>query len=201
MARKGWTPIEFASATYDDATSIRGTGHDAITLRQLDKLSYVYHITGNGSSTTYSATLGTGAIRKGSVTLTGTFVSGSDDGAGAISGTGISSGTIAYGSGAISITLSAPLSDTITIRYKTVKSALGGEFISGVVILPEWKADAITELFGFEVQEQHAFIEYGTPDQEAITSISYQLSTNGGDNYYWHNGTNWVMAASASDCN
>ena len=201
MARKAWTPVEFASATYDDATSIRGTGHDAITLRKLDKLLYAQQIIGDGVATAYTATLGNGTIRKGSLTLTGPSISGVDDGVGAISGTGIVSGTIDYSTGALTITLSSALSGSVKVNYKTVKSALGGEFISGVVILPEWKADAITELFGFEVQELHAFEEYGTPNQAAITAINYQISTDGGSNYYWHNGTAWVMASSAVDCN
>lgn len=66
--------------------------------------------TGNASATNFTnsgVALTPVPIRAGSLTVTAGAVTGTDDGAGVISGTGISAGTINYSTGAISVTFSA----------------------------------------------------------------------------------------------
>jgi hypothetical protein len=79
--------------------------------------------TGTGSTTTFNHTLAgiassTGVNPKvvpGSVTITAGSVVATDNGAGALSGTGIASGTINYGTGAVSITYSAAPANALAI--------------------------------------------------------------------------------------
>lgn len=74
---------------------------------------------GDGSTTTVSVTLGYVPVRKNSVTVTAGTIIATDDGAGALSGTGVS-GTINYETGAISLTYTtAPAIDTaILVDYR-----------------------------------------------------------------------------------
>lgn len=83
--------------------------------------------TGNGSTTTFAHTMagvagssGSGAfVKPGSVTVTAGSVVATDNSAGAFTGTGISSGTINYSTGACSITYSAAPANaqSITTTY------------------------------------------------------------------------------------
>jgi Major capsid protein Gp23 len=66
--------------------------------------------TGNGATTTFAGTLGTQPLRKSTVKVT-TLISGDvttavDDGAGSLSGPDVSSGTVDYDTGAVSVTFS-----------------------------------------------------------------------------------------------
>lgn len=78
---------------------------------------------GNGSTTTFNHTLAgvagsTGLnprVIPGSVTIAAGSVTATDNGAGALSGTGISSGTINYQTGAVSITFSSAPANALAI--------------------------------------------------------------------------------------
>lgn len=78
----------------------------------------------NSVTTVFSFSLGHTAIKRGSVRIclnNGSSVDGKDDGSGALTGTGISSGTINYSSGAVSVTFSAApaTGSVITVFYST----------------------------------------------------------------------------------
>lgn len=74
---------------------------------------------GDGSKTTFSTTLGYTPVRAGSVLISAGSVSATDDGEGAITGTGLT-GTVNYTTGEISLTFSsAPASDTtVSVHYR-----------------------------------------------------------------------------------
>jgi hypothetical protein len=76
--------------------------------------------TGNGSTTIFTGTL-TAPVLPGSVLVNARVVTGTDNALGAISGAGISSGTINYATGAISVTYStAPVSGVqVLVDYNT----------------------------------------------------------------------------------
>lgn len=72
--------------------------------------------TGNGGTAAYGpVSLSPTPVRTGSLTVTAGSVTGTDDGAGNITGTGITSGTIDYSTGALSITFSANVSNGVAI--------------------------------------------------------------------------------------
>ena len=75
---------------------------------------------GDNSTTTFSTTLAYTPIRKGSVVVTVGSVMVADDGAGNITGEGVSAGTIDYETGAISVTFqSAPATDaSVLAQYR-----------------------------------------------------------------------------------
>jgi len=64
--------------------------------------------TGTGSQATFTATLTQVAVSAGNVWVTAGPVAGTDDGNGSITGTGISSGTVNYATGLISVTFQVP---------------------------------------------------------------------------------------------
>lgn len=72
--------------------------------------------TGNGSATAFSATLAWTPVLAGKVKVVAASVSGVDNGSGAISGTGIASGTIDYTTGAISVTFSAAPANGVAVQ-------------------------------------------------------------------------------------
>ena len=64
--------------------------------------------TGNGAQTVFNGTATlTGPIKRGSVKITAGSITGTDDGNGNITGTGITTGSVNYGTGAFSVTFSA----------------------------------------------------------------------------------------------
>lgn len=76
--------------------------------------------TGNGSLTTFTATLSKVPVRPGLLTITTTTavvgaVTGVDNGSGSIVGTGITSGTINYTTGAISVTFANAVTNTTPV--------------------------------------------------------------------------------------
>lgn len=78
--------------------------------------------TGDGSTTAFTGTnLARTPVRPGTVSVIAGAISGTDDGAGNITGTGIGSGTVAYDTGAVAVTYStAPVSAVavnFTYRY------------------------------------------------------------------------------------
>jgi hypothetical protein len=75
--------------------------------------------TGNGSTVTFTHTIGHLAVVPGTVVITAGAVVATDDGNGNLIGTGIATGTINYATGAISITYSAAPANTvpITVAY------------------------------------------------------------------------------------
>ena len=75
--------------------------------------------TGNGSLTTFAHTLAYTPVQASTVTITAGSVVATDDGAGNLTGTGVSAGTVNYATGAVSITYSAaPANATaITATY------------------------------------------------------------------------------------
>ncbi len=81
--------------------------------------------TGNGINATFTYTVSNTPVVINSVTLTAGSVTGTDNGLGSISGAGISSGSINYETGAVSVTFSTiPANNTaITIAYKYVSSS------------------------------------------------------------------------------
>lgn len=72
--------------------------------------------TGNGSQTTFSGTLSDYPTAPKSITVTAGSVEGKDDGCGRIVGTGISSGTINYETGAISVTFSSAPANGVVVK-------------------------------------------------------------------------------------
>jgi hypothetical protein len=70
---------------------------------------------GTISGTTFTGTLTNTPVRANSVTIRAAAVIGTDNGSGAISGTGISAGTVNYATGAISVTYSPALSNGTTV--------------------------------------------------------------------------------------
>jgi len=75
--------------------------------------------TANGTLTTFAGTLSPTPVVTSSVTVTAAAIRGVDNGAGSITGTGISAGTINYNTGAISVTFSvAPVNTTpVSVVY------------------------------------------------------------------------------------
>jgi len=71
-----------------------------------------------GATTAYAGTLAWKPVVASSVTISIGATVGTDDGAGNITGAGISTGTIDYNTGAVSITLSAPQTEAAVAVYK-----------------------------------------------------------------------------------
>lgn len=71
--------------------------------------------TGNASTTTFTPTLAYYPIKTSTFTVVAGGVTGTDNGAGAITGTGITSGTIDYATGAVSITFTAAPGNGVAI--------------------------------------------------------------------------------------
>lgn len=100
------TPAPIAGASYGTVMGVVGQ------FVMIGDLASLYNGgslgTGNGVQTVFSSTLTTTPIYPTSVLVTGgAGQSGTDNGAGLITGTGISSGTINYDTGAITVTFSA----------------------------------------------------------------------------------------------
>ena len=75
--------------------------------------------TGNGTQTTFSGTIPNVPVKSGSLSVAAGGVTGIDNGSGGITGAGISSGTVNYTTGALSVTfVAAPTSGTpVTATY------------------------------------------------------------------------------------
>lgn len=71
--------------------------------------------TGDGSTVTFTTTIQTPPILPGSVIITDNIYTATDDGAGILSGTGISAGSVNYTTGAISITFVTAPADGLDI--------------------------------------------------------------------------------------
>lgn len=84
--------------------------------------------TGDGSTTTFSGTLSNTPVVRQTLTITAGSVTATDDGSGSLSGTGVSSGSINYDTGAWSITYdTAPADGTsITADYDYGKWKFSG---------------------------------------------------------------------------
>lgn len=108
--------------TIQQGTSMNSpfTGVDGETNFSNDRILGETVGTGDASTTTFSVNLGYTPVRKKSVMITAGSVIGADQGDGTITGTGISSGTIDYETGAVSVTFtSAPAASvTITADYR-----------------------------------------------------------------------------------
>lgn len=76
--------------------------------------------TGNGTATTFTSTLPALPVRPGTVTVTAGTVTATDNGSGQLSGTGVTSGSVDYSTGALSITFAnAPGNgDAVVVSYK-----------------------------------------------------------------------------------
>lgn len=76
--------------------------------------------TGNGATTTFSATLAPSPVIASSVTVTAATITGADNGSGSIAGTGLSTSTINYATGAVSVQFSvAPANGTsVVVTWK-----------------------------------------------------------------------------------
>jgi len=93
--------------------------------------------TGNGSTTTFAAVLGPLPVRPNTVvvtaTVSGATVTANDNGSGTLTGTGISSGTVNYNTGALSITFStAPDNTTTVLGQIQYSSEIGQDNIRSV---------------------------------------------------------------------
>lgn len=85
---------------------------------------------GDGTETTFARTLGHTGIVPGSLELDFGGVAGVDDGLGAITGAGITSGTVNYLTGAVSVILASPLADHVL-------ADVGYEYyLSGITVKP-----------------------------------------------------------------
>lgn len=131
---------------------------------------------GNGSNKTFTGTLGSlpiiPAVAGGTVIVTGTVsaatITGIDNGAGTISGTGIT-GTISYSSGAISVTFTtAPdLGKNVTVTYLAA-NAIIGEDISAT---PPLVATARTYLGNITSISGNSLIMDVAPAQSGLGKI------------------------------
>ena len=74
-------------------------------------------IVGSGPGTTFSSTLDYTPIRTGTLYVVGDAVSGVDDGAGGITGTGVTSGAVDYDTGAVSIEFDSSVSGDVVAIY------------------------------------------------------------------------------------
>lgn len=75
-------------------------------------------IFGASGTTTYTGTLNWGPVRAGTVKITAGSITGADDGEGHITGTGITTGTIDYASGAVSLTFAANTTGDVEVEYE-----------------------------------------------------------------------------------
>lgn len=87
--------------------SVAATSAAAITSESLG--------TGNGATTIFSGTLLNHGVTPSSITITAGSVTGTDNGAGVIAGTGISAGSINYATGAWSVTFSTAPANAVAI--------------------------------------------------------------------------------------
>ena len=85
--------------------------------------------TGNGATATYSDTLVNLPVRPGTLVIKAGSVTATDDGAGALKGSGVTSGTIDYVSGAVSITFSSNVGNAVDVsaeyRWDSEKNESG----------------------------------------------------------------------------
>lgn len=137
--------------------------------------------TGDNSTATFSTSLAYTPVRKGSVAVTAGSVTAIDDGNGGISGAGISSGTIDYDTGAISVTFaSAPTTDApvnATYRYDMDMTTVGFSQVDldlasvSLEAFPRklrarWLLDA-----GFELQKMKGI----DAESELVTAMSNEI--------------------------
>jgi hypothetical protein len=93
--------------------------------------------TGNGTATTFAGSIGRTPLRKGSIQIT-TVVGGVakiaiDNGAGVITGSSVTTGTVDYATGAVSVTYSAPVTNlAIVLATYQWDSEANGEAINEI---------------------------------------------------------------------
>jgi hypothetical protein len=127
--------IKIVVSTYgmQQVQSGNATLNDQVPLLQGDEPSYcafkqVSVGTGNASQTTFTGTLPTnnGPLYSNSLFVVAGGVTGSDNGSGMVSGSGVS-GTINYASGAISVTYSVPPASGVQLLiYEKLSAAIQG---------------------------------------------------------------------------
>ena len=204
MARKAFNGGELLNATLEDTniTSVE-TNPPVLTLISQDRTTYTELLEATDITyTVFAGTLGKGSIRYSSITIMAGSVVATDDGDGAFTGTGVTSGTVDYTTGAVSITFDAGVSDPLNVRasYKAARPALGGEYVAGTATFPEWTAEGLVELFGFEPQEIHTYETVGDVSIPQ-TQIRYRISVDGGTTYKYWNGLEWATVSSTEDWN
>lgn len=136
--------------------------------------------TGNGSTTTFSVSLGYTPVRPGSVAVTAGSVVGMDDGAGNITGAGVS-GTVNYDAGTVSVTFDvAPAADIAVVanyRYNMDLTTVGFSQVDldlasvSLEAFPRklrarWLLDA-----GFELQKMKGI----DAESELVTAMSNEI--------------------------
>jgi hypothetical protein len=73
-----------------------------------------------------------------------------------------------------------------------------GSYFETIVELPNWKAEGITELYGFECTERLQPVIANQPDSDKAT-VGYQLSNDDGATWYVWDNTAWSMAIGVLD--
>ena len=121
LSKKPVFQINFECRTVSTSTPVSSNSLNAIALSNTT-YSYIRHPEwpgligigfGNGSTVAFAGNL-PAPVLPGTVTVTAGAVTGTDNGVGVISGAGISSGSINYGSGAISLTFTtAPVAGVL----------------------------------------------------------------------------------------
>ncbi|MCS6785098.1 MAG: hypothetical protein NZ581_07910, partial [Candidatus Caldarchaeum sp.] len=156
---------------YEDATGVPGiTPSTSEVFRNIPThANYASEIfvvtlgTGNGTATTFTGTLPATPVRPTSFRVTAGSVSGTDNGSGAVTGTGISSGTVNYNTGAVSVTFaSAPASGVaVTVEYRVNTE-------QNPVHIRTLKFEMVTK--GVEAQLHPLKYEYSVPASMAAQS-------------------------------
>jgi hypothetical protein len=103
--------------------------------------------TGNGSTVTFTHTAAHLSVVPGTVVVTAGSIAANDDGNGNLIGTGISAGTINYGTGAISITYSVAPANTLAITMAYSYANPSSSIVTmGVDQMPTLVADSVVVL-------------------------------------------------------
>ena len=123
LSTKPLFQINFECRTVSTLTPVSSNSLNAIALSNTS-YQYIRHPEwpgiigigfGNGATVAFAGNL-TPPILPGTVTVTAGAVTGTDNGAGAITGVGISSGNVNYSTGAISVTFSAPPAVSVQVQ-------------------------------------------------------------------------------------
>lgn len=127
--------------------------------------------TGNGTTVTFTHTMANIPVLAGSVSVTAGSVTGTDNGSGTISGTGIS-GTINYATGALSVTFTtAPASGTaVTTSYSYAPQVAAADTLASHA---GW-----TEFTNYS-QTARPTITWGTPSAGSMAGSAVNFSVSG----------------------
>lgn len=137
--------------------------------------------TGNGVTTAFSATLGWTPVKVSTVKVTAGAVVGQDDGAGAITGAGIASGTIDYTTGAIAVTFSVAPAAAVAVNVAYQYNAEGSTKIPSVnidiaLVSVTAKSRKIKALWSSEAADDLKALHGVDAEQELVAGVGSELA-------------------------